>query len=89
MTGVHHWLRTRIFPPVPDAIWDDVAILRANRVETLTPMLFLMLAATTPTAIYGGVATVHPAIRIGSPVIACGDRGARFPVPHAQCADGP
>ncbi|WP_447756964.1 diguanylate cyclase domain-containing protein [Sphingopyxis fribergensis] len=68
MTGVYHWLRTRIFPPVPDAIRDDVAILRANRVETLTPMLFLMLAATTPTAIYGGVATVHPAIRIGFPV---------------------
>ncbi|WP_432769610.1 GGDEF domain-containing protein [Sphingopyxis sp.] len=44
-------------------------MLRANRVETLTPMLFLMLAATTPTAIFGGVASVHPFIRIGFPVI--------------------
>ncbi len=69
MTGVHHRLSRRCFPPVPDAIRDDVAILRANRVETLTPMLFLMLAATTPTAIYAGVATVHPLIRIGFPVI--------------------
>ncbi|WP_439569330.1 diguanylate cyclase domain-containing protein [Sphingopyxis sp.] len=60
---------TRIFPPVPEDIRDDVAILRANRVETLTPMLFLMLAATTPTAIYAGVATVHPVIRIGFPAI--------------------
>src|SRR3546814_10991970 len=32
-------------------------------------MLFLMLAATTPTSIYGGVETVHPFIRIGFPVI--------------------
>ena len=69
MTGVYHTLQARFFPPIPDAIRDDVALLRANRVEALTPMLFLMLAATTPTAIYGGVETVHPFIRIGFPVI--------------------
>jgi len=69
MTGVYHWLRTRFFPPIPEALRDDVALLRANRVETLTPMLFLMLAATTPTAIYGGIASVHPFIRIGFPII--------------------
>ncbi|KGB58967.1 GGDEF domain-containing protein [Sphingopyxis sp. LC363] len=68
MTGVYHTLQARFFPPIPDAIRDDVAVLRANRVETLTPMLFLMLAATTPTAIYAGVDTVHPVIRIGFPV---------------------
>src|SRR3990167_8373955 len=68
MTGAYHWLRTRFFPPIPDAIRDDVALLRANRIETLTPMLFLMLAATTPTAIYAGVETVHPIILIGFPV---------------------
>lgn len=43
--------------------------LRANRIETLTLMLFLMLAATTPTAIYGGMPSVHPIIRIGFPVV--------------------
>lgn len=68
MTGVSHWLRKRFFPPIPKAIRDDIALLRANRIETLTPMLFLMLAATTPTAIYAGVQTVHPIIRIGFPV---------------------
>ena len=68
MTGVYHWLRTRVFPPVPDAIRDDVALLRANRIETLTPMLFLMLAATTPTAIYAGVESVHWIIRFGFPI---------------------
>ena len=69
MTGVFNRLIMRIFPPVPEEIRDDVAILRANRIETLTPMLFLMLAATTPSAIYAGVAAVHPAVRIGFPVI--------------------
>ncbi len=68
MTGVYHWLRTRFFPPIPDAIRDDVALLRANRIVTLTPMLFLMLAATTPTAIYGGVQSVHWIVRLGFPV---------------------
>lgn len=69
MTGVYHWLRRRFFPPIPEAIRDDIALLRANRIETLTPMLFLMLAATTPTAIYAGVETVHPLVRIGFPVV--------------------
>ena len=68
MTGVSHWLRKRFFPPIPKTIRDDIALLRADRIETLTPMLFLMLAATTPTAIYAGVQTVHPVIRIGFPV---------------------
>ncbi|WP_447760870.1 diguanylate cyclase domain-containing protein [Sphingopyxis panaciterrae] len=69
MTGVYQSIQRRFFPPIPEAIRDDIALLRAYRVETLTPMLFLMLAATTPTAIYGGVASVHPFIRIGFPVI--------------------
>jgi diguanylate cyclase (GGDEF)-like protein len=69
MTGVYHWLRTRIFPPVPADIRDDVAVLRAQRIETLTPALFLLLAATTPTAIYAGVPTVHWIVRIGFPIV--------------------
>ena len=68
MTGVYHWLRARVFPPVPESIRDDVALLRANRVETLTPMLFLTLAATTPTAIYAGVESVHWIVRLGFPI---------------------
>ena len=69
MTGVTSWLRRRVFPPVPGDIRDDVALLRAHRVETLTPALFLTLAATTPTAIYAGVESVHPVVRIGFPII--------------------
>ncbi len=69
MTGVYIWLRRWVFPPVPGDIRDDIALLRAHRVETLTPALFLTLAATTPTAIYAGVETVHPFVRVGFPVI--------------------
>jgi diguanylate cyclase (GGDEF)-like protein len=95
MTGVYNWLRRRFFPPIPDAIRDDVALLRANRIETLTPMLFLMLAATTPTAIFAGVQTVHPIIRIGFPLTLAGiglfgflflihNRGRRMSVRRAR-----
>ncbi|MBL0917004.1 MAG: diguanylate cyclase [Sphingopyxis sp.] len=59
----------RVFPPVPNEIRDDVAVLRAQRIETLTPALFLLLAATTPTAIYAGVPSVHWVVRIGFPVV--------------------
>ncbi|MDZ3830359.1 MAG: diguanylate cyclase [Sphingopyxis sp.] len=68
MTGVHQWLSRRFYPSVPETLRDDVAVLRARRIQTLTPALFLMLAATTPTAIYAGVETVHPIIRVGFPV---------------------
>ena len=33
MTGVFNRLIMRIFPPVPEEIRDDVAILRANRLR--------------------------------------------------------
>lgn len=69
MRGIYQWVRARIFPPIPELIRDDVALLRADRIETLTPMLFLMLAVTAPAAIYGGVASVHPVIHIGFPLI--------------------
>lgn len=69
MTGVFHWLRQRFFPPIPVAIRDDVALLRANRIETLTPALFLTLMATTPTAIYGSAPGVPAFVRIGLPLI--------------------
>lgn len=69
MTGVIDRIRKRFCPPIPDELRDDVSVLRASRVETLTPALFLMLAATTPTAIYAGVPSVHPIIRIGFPAV--------------------
>ncbi|MBK6413980.1 hypothetical protein [Sphingopyxis sp.] len=64
-------------------IRDDVAILRANRIETLTPMLFLMLAATTYLRFMRGRGG-SSAVRIGFPVILAAVGILGFPVPHAQ-----
>lgn len=69
MTGVLSSLRTRLIPPVPDAIRDDFTILRARRVETQTSMMYLMLLATTPTAAWAGAADVHWSIKFGFPVL--------------------
>lgn len=67
MRGLAYRLRARLMPPIPDAIRDDFTILRARRVETQTPMMYLMLLATTPTAAWAGAADLHWAIRFGMP----------------------
>lgn len=60
-------LRRRLMPPVPEAIRDDFTVLRARRVESQSPMMYLMLLATTPTAAWAGAADLHWLIRYGMP----------------------
>ena len=67
MIGVLTRLRARLMPPVPQAIRDDFTMLRARRVETQTPLVYLMLLATTPTAAWVGAAQVHWGVRYGVP----------------------
>ncbi len=69
MIGVFSSLRQQLMPTVPDAIRDDFTILRAQRVEHQTPMMYVMLLATTPTAAWAGGADVHWAIRFGFPAV--------------------
>jgi diguanylate cyclase len=69
MWGVLVSLRQRIAPPIPDGIRDDFTLLRAKRVETQTPMMYLMLLATTPTAAWAGSADVHWGVRYGLPAM--------------------
>jgi diguanylate cyclase len=69
MIGVFSHLRQRLMPPIPDAIRDDFTILRAQRVETQTSMMYVMLLATTPTAAWAGAADVHWFVRFGLPII--------------------
>jgi diguanylate cyclase (GGDEF)-like protein len=69
MIGALTRLRTRLMPPIPDAIRDDFTILRAQRVETQTPLMYLMLIATTPTAAWVGAAHVHWGVRFGMPAL--------------------
>jgi diguanylate cyclase (GGDEF)-like protein len=69
MRGLTDILRRRFVPPVPDAIRDDFTILRARRVESQSPMMYLMLLATTPTAAWAGAAELHWAIKYGMPAL--------------------
>jgi diguanylate cyclase len=62
-------IRARLMPPIPAAISDDFALLRASRVETQTSMMYVMLFATTPTAAWAGDADTHWFVRFGVPVI--------------------
>jgi diguanylate cyclase (GGDEF)-like protein len=69
MRGITDILRRRFVPPVPDAIRDDFTILRARRVESQSPMMYLMLLATTPTAAWAGAAELHWTIKYGMPAL--------------------
>ncbi len=69
MIGVLSRLRMRLVPPIPEAIRDDFTMLRAQRVETQTPLMYLMLLATTPTAAWVGAAHVHWGVRYGVPAL--------------------
>lgn len=69
MTGILTRLRARLMPPIPKAIRDDFTMLRAQRVETQTPLMYLMLLATTPTAAWVGAAQVHWGVRYGVPAL--------------------
>ncbi len=44
-------------------------MLRARRVETQTPVMYLMLLATTPTAAWAGSADLHWGIKYGMPAL--------------------
>ena len=69
MIGAISRLRARLMPPIPEAIRDDFTMLRAQRVETQTPLMYLMLLATTPTAAWAGGADVHWGVRYGVPAL--------------------
>lgn len=62
-------LRQRFMPPIPEAIRDQFTMLRARRVETQTPVMYLMLLATTPTAAWAGAADLHWGIKYGMPAL--------------------
>lgn len=69
MRGIFDQLRQRFVPPIPETIRDQFAVLRARRVETQSPVMYLMLLATTPTAAFAGAADLHWAIKYGMPAL--------------------
>lgn len=69
MKGPLDILRQRLMPPIPEAIRDQFTMLRARRVETQTPVMYIMLLATTPTAAWAGAADLHWGIKYGMPAL--------------------
>ena len=61
--------RQYVFPPIPRLIGDDFAVLRATHIRSQTPLLFLTLFLTTPTAAFASAEGAHPFIRYGLPII--------------------
>ena len=41
------------FPPIPEEILADFKLLRASRLQSQIPLLYLTLLLTIPTTIYG------------------------------------
>lgn len=69
MIGVASSLRLRLMPPIPAAVRDEFTILRAKRVESQSPMMYLMLLATTPTAAWAAGADMHWGVKYGMPAL--------------------
>lgn len=69
MTSPLSLIRRWLFPPIPEAIRDDFSVLRAERIRSQSPLLFITLFLTTPTAIYGASPGLTPFISIGFPLL--------------------
>lgn len=69
MKHLTEFRRARFFPPIPAEIVDDFAIIRATRVRSQTPLLFLTLFLTTPAAIYAASPGAWLIVQVGLPVI--------------------
>jgi len=63
-----HSFRQAAFPPVPEEIRGDFTLLRAARLQSQIPLLYLTLFLTIPTAIYGSSEGASPIIRFGIPI---------------------
>ena len=57
------------FPPIPDAIVADFKLLRASRLQSQIPLLYLTLLLTIPTTIYGSSQGAPAWVRIGIPTV--------------------
>jgi diguanylate cyclase (GGDEF)-like protein len=58
-----------IFPPIPEAILGDFKLLRASRLQSQIPLLYLTLLLTIPTTIYGSSQGAPAWVRLGIPVV--------------------
>ena len=66
------------FPPIPEAILGDFKLLRAARLQSQIPLLYLTLLLTIPTTIYGSSQGAPAWVRVGIPVVMATACLARF-----------
>jgi diguanylate cyclase (GGDEF)-like protein len=57
------------FPPIPEVILGDFKLLRASRLQSQIPLLYLTLLLTIPTTIYGSSQGAPAWVRFGIPVV--------------------
>ena len=69
MMKLAHRLRTRLFPPLPEAIRDEFVLMTAGQLQTQSRLLFLALFLTVPTAAYAYSAGAPWFVRFGLPAI--------------------
>ncbi|WP_260581593.1 diguanylate cyclase [Sphingopyxis sp. PET50] len=69
MEGDGGWL-TRLWPRVPAAVADDLALLRVARLKVVVPILYATLIAVVLTAMLAANREAHWAIRYGMPLAA-------------------
>jgi diguanylate cyclase (GGDEF)-like protein len=69
MRAIIQALANAAFPPIPEAIRADFTLLRAARLQSQIPLLYLTLFLTIPTAIYGSSEGASPFVRIGLPMV--------------------
>jgi diguanylate cyclase len=69
MSGDQPNWRERIAPRIAPEIRDDFALLRAERLQQQSRLLFLALLLTVPTTVYGAAPNAHALIRIGVPLV--------------------
>src|SRR3954466_13640477 len=58
-----------VFPPIPEVILGDFKLLRASRLQSQIPLLYLTLLLTIPTTIYGSSQGAPAWVRVGMPVV--------------------
>jgi diguanylate cyclase (GGDEF)-like protein len=59
----------KAFPPIPEAILGDFKLLRASRLQSQIPLLYLTLLFTIPTTIYGSSQGAPAWVRLGIPIV--------------------
>lgn len=69
MRALVQTLRRTAFPPVPEEIVGDFKLLRAARLQSQIPLLYLTLLLTIPTTIYGSSQGAPAWVRLGIPVV--------------------